>query len=560
MMRRYAATLALAMGAAACNEPETVASVTVTAPESTVEVGEVLQLTATARDEAGVVLEGRPVQWATTSPDVATVSSVGLVTAIGEGEAEVQATVDGVVGAVALIVVPPPPPPPPSPVAIATVTIAAPATSVVVGSTLQLTATALDHAGTVLDGRLFEWSSGDMARASVSQTGMVSGLTPGEVEIRATAEGITGALLITVVLDTPPPPPPSGFGLQQIASGLSFPTYLTSPPADDRLFIVEKGGTIRLIKGGALVEAPFLDITSQVSTGGEQGLLGLAFTPDYATSGRFVVHYTDVNGDTRVSAFRVSTDPDRADPTSETTLLAVDQPHVNHNGGQILFGPDGFLYIGLGDGGSQGDPNGRGQSLDDLFGSILRIDVSSGTSYAIPPDNPFVGMAPARPEIWSYGLRNPWRFNFDRATGDLYIADVGQENWEEVNHGPVDEGGGRAVNYGWSIMEASHCYQAADCDRTGLTLPVVEYGHDQGCSITGGYVYRGEAVPALRGHYLYADFCRGWVRSFEAANPAAGMDRPTLVPGGNVTSFGEDAFGELYILTADGRVSKIVPR
>jgi glucose/arabinose dehydrogenase len=558
MTRLYAATLVLAMGLAGCNEPETVASVTVIAPASTLEVGEELQLSVTARDAGGGVLEGRPVEWSSTDPAVASVSPTGLVTAIGNGPAEVRATVEGVVGSVELLVVPPPPPPPPPPPGpVATVTITAPAATVAVGAVLPLTAIARDSAGTVLAGRQFEWSSGDATKASVSQTGEVSGVAPGDVEIHAVSEGIGGNLLVTV---TETAPPPTGAGLQEIASGLAFPVYLTSPPADERLFVLEKDGRIRVIKGGTLLETPFLDITALVSKAREQGLLGLAFTSDFATSGRFIVHYTDQEGDTRISSFHVSADPDVADPASEAPILEADQPFANHNGGQILFGPDGFLYIGLGDGGSSGDPGGRGQSLEDLLGSILRIDVSGGTSYTVPSDNPFVGTAGVRPEVWSYGLRNPWRFSFDRSTGDLYIADVGQGDWEEVNYAAVDGGAGRGVNYGWSIMEGMHCFAADLCDRNGLTLPVVEYGHDQGCSITGGYVYRGTEVPALQGQYLYADFCRGFVRSFPAGNPSLGMERPTLAPNGNISSFGEDASGELYIVVADGRVLKIVPQ
>ncbi len=298
---------------------------------------------------------------------------------------------DGVIGSVALIVVPPPlpppplPPPPPTSTTVAAVIVSAAATEVLVGGTLQLSATALDSSDTVLEGHQFEWSSGDGLKASVSPTGEVAGLSPGEVEIRATTGGISGGLVITVLpgAPPPPPPPPTGVGLEEVASGLAFPLYLTSPPADERLFVVEKGGAIRVIKGGALLQTPFLDLTGQVSLGGEQGLLGLAFPPDYATSGRFIVHFTDVNGDTRISSFRVSADPDRADASSETLLLGVDQPYGNHNGGQIAFGPDGYLYVGLGDGGSQRDPEGRGQSLDDLFGAILRLDVSSGMSYTV---------------------------------------------------------------------------------------------------------------------------------------------------------------------------------
>jgi glucose/arabinose dehydrogenase len=349
--------------------------------------------------------------------------------------------------------------------------------------------------------------------------------------------------------------------LKQVAEGLAFPLDLTAPPGDPRLFVVEKGGAIRIIKDGVLLARPFLDIHAKVSTGGEQGLLGLAFDPAYATNGRFVVHYTDGGGNTRLSAFQVSADPDQADATSEQVLLTVDQPFANHNGGQIAFGPDGFLYLGLGDGGSEGDPNGTGQRLDDLLGSVLRLSVSP-TAYTVPPDNPFVGRSGARGEIWSYGLRNPWRFSFDRLTGDLYIGDVGQDRLEEIDVAAASAGGGRGVNYDWNVMEGRSCYAASSCDTTGLTLPVLQYDHGQGCSVTGGYVYRGAAIPALQGHYFYADYCRGFVRSFRLVNgaPAEQADWPTLRPGGSVPSFGEDAAGELYVLSADGRVLKIVPQ
>jgi glucose/arabinose dehydrogenase len=362
------------------------------------------------------------------------------------------------------------------------------------------------------------------------------------------------------------PDPPAGtvpVGLQEVASGLSFPLYLTSPPGDaDRLFIVERAGAIRIVKAGALLPTPFLSLVGQVSTDSERGLLGLAFDPGYATTGRFVVHYTDLAGNTRVSRFRVSGDPDIADPASEEVLLAAEQPFPNHNGGQILFGPDGLLYIGLGDGGGADDPDGRGQSLADLLGSILRIDASGDVASTIPPDNPFVGVAGARPEIWNYGLRNPWRFSFDAATGDLYIADVGQNQWEEVSVSPAGEGAGRGANYGWNRMEGRHCFQDTSCDQNGLVLPVLEYGHGSGCSISGGYVYRGAAIPALQGHYFYSDFCQGWVRSFRFAEGQAAdqTDWPTLRPGGNVPSFGQDATGELYVLSTEGRVFKIVPQ
>ncbi|HTC23883.1 MAG TPA: PQQ-dependent sugar dehydrogenase [Gemmatimonadales bacterium] len=349
--------------------------------------------------------------------------------------------------------------------------------------------------------------------------------------------------------------------LTTVATGLDFPLGLTAPTGDARLFVVEKTGRIRIIKNGTLLPAAFLDLHTLVSGGSEQGLLGLAFDPAYASNGRFVVNYTNLNGDTRISAFHVSSDPDVADPT-ETVLLPIAQPFANHNGGQLVFGPDGFLYAGLGDGGGAGDPDGNGQSLATLLGKLLRIDLNGGSPYAVPADNPFAATAgpTTRGEIWSYGLRNPWRFSFDRTTHDLYIADVGQDNYEEVDvsRAPTD---GRGLNFGWNRMEGMHCYPpGSSCNMSGLTLPVVEYDHSQGCSITGGYVYRGAAIPALQGVYFYSDYCQGFVRSFRFVGGQVTKQQKweTLQPGGNVTSFGEDAAGEVYILTSQGGVYRIV--
>jgi hypothetical protein len=352
----------------------------------------------------------------------------------------------------------------------------------------------------------------------------------------------------------------TGARLQEIVTGLSAPLYLTTPPGDAaRLFIVEQTGAIRLMKDGVLLTDPFLDLSSRISTGGERGLLGLAFYPDYAATGRFIVHFTDQAGNTNVSRFQVSSNPDVADPASELVILTADQPFANHNGGQVAFGPDGYLYLGLGDGGGSGDPGNRGQNSSELLGSVLRIDVRSSEPYAVPADNPF--LQSAAPEVWSYGLRNPWRFSFDRATGDLYLADVGEGLWEEINISTAAAGGGKGVNYGWNIMEGMHCFGQSSCDQTGLTLPVFEYSHGEGCSITGGYVYRGSAIPELQGHYFYGDFCQGWVRSLRYAEGIV-TDRtewPSLTPGASVLSFGEDAAGELYVLDQEGKVSKIVP-
>jgi glucose/arabinose dehydrogenase len=364
----------------------------------------------------------------------------------------------------------------------------------------------------------------------------------------------------------PPPPPPPGapsLRLVEVARNVGFPLLVTAPPGDPaRLFIVDKGGRIFVVKNGSRLAQPFLDLSSRVATGSEQGLLGLAFHPDYASNGRFVVNYTNLASDTRVAVFRVSANPDVADPASEQVILAIAQPFSNHNGGMVAFGPDGKLYIGTGDGGSGGDPQGNGQNRNTLLGKLLRLEVNGSGQVSIPPDNPFAGQSGARGEIWSYGLRNPWRFSFDRQTGDLYLADVGQSAREEVDVAPGATQFGRGLNFGWNTMEGSACFSpAAGCDRTGLTLPVLEYTHDDGCSITGGYAYRGSAIAGLGGVYFYADYCRGWVRSFRLVGGVAAerLDWPALAPGGQVPSFGEDARGELYIMTAAGVVYRIAP-
>jgi glucose/arabinose dehydrogenase len=358
--------------------------------------------------------------------------------------------------------------------------------------------------------------------------------------------------------ETPPPPPSDSdlVVLATVVSGLDQPLYLTAPAGDQRLFIVEKTGHIRIVNDGELLPAPFLDLSAAVSTGSEQGLLSMVFHPDYASNGFFYVDYTDIDGNTHVTRYSVSAgDPDVADPASAKTILTVEQPFANHNGGLLLFGPDGKLYIGLGDGGSGGDPFGNGQNLGTLLGKILRIDVDAGDPYAVPPDNPFVGRAGARGEIWAYGLRNPWRFAFDTATNRLYIADVGQNAWEEVNVVPADQGG---QNFGWNIMEGTHCYGASSCNQSGLTLPVLEYSHGDGCSITGGYVYRGSLVPDVVGQYFYSDYCSGFLRSFSFDGATAGPPITWDVgDNGNVQSFGEDAAGELYVLSTNGTVYRV---
>jgi len=288
--------------------------------------------------------------------------------------------------------------------------------------------------------------------------------------------------------------------------------------------------------------------------------LSMAFHPQYASNGRFYVYFTDPNGDIRVVRYLVSADSDVADATSGDTVLAVPHPvNDNHNGGQLQFGPDGFLYAGLGDGGGGGDPDTNGQNAHRLLGKLLRVDVSGASGYTVPPTNPFANGVAGAPEVWAWGLRNPWRYTFDRQTGDLYIADVGQDQWEEVDVAAAGSAGG--VNYGWNIMEGKHCYNASTCNMTGLTLPVLEYSHASGCAIVGGYVYRGSAVPALAGRYLYSDNCTSFVKSFRYTAGLATELKDYSADVGSlsgVSSFGQDARGELYVLTLGGAVYRIV--
>ena len=332
--------------------------------------------------------------------------------------------------------------------------------------------------------------------------------------------------------------------LTRVASGLTGPVYIThAGDGSGRLFVAEKRGTIRIVKNGTLLPTPFLDVSAQVeASGAEQGLLGVAFPPGYADSRHFYVDFTSRSGigDTVIARVPVTANPDVADATGAAAILTVRQPFVNHNGGQLAFGPDGMLYIGMGDGGSGGDPLSNAQNRTRLLGKVLRIDTESGSpTYTVPAGNPFNN------EVWSYGLRNPWRFSFDRATGDLFIADVGQELFEEVNVQPAASTGGE--NYGWNIMEGAHCFNSPACNRTGLTLPVLEYGHGANdCSITGGYVYRGENA-SLRGIYFFGDFCSGRIWGMRR-NGALWENKLLLESKLRISSFGEDEAGNVYVL------------
>lgn len=365
-----------------------------------------------------------------------------------------------------------------------------------------------------------------------------------------------------------------------VAEGLDSPLYVAAPPLDPhRIFIVERPGVIRIVKDGVLLPEPFLDIADRVRSSSrfpEQGLLGLAFHPDFERNGIFFVDYTNNSGrgNTSISRFTSGPNADDADESSEVVLFTVDQPYENHNGGQLAFGVDGYLYIAMGDGGFANDPLESGQSYETLLGKILRVDVDVAEQpfYAVPATNPHADSGLPFGLIWAVGLRNPWRFSFDRLTRDLYIADVGQRNWEEINFQPANSPGDD--NYGWDIFEGNHCFEPTplfpSCPNPpdGYVMPVLEYDHDQGCSVTGGYVYRGCALPELAGTYFYGDYCTAFIRSFRFVDGAVtgGHDWTAEVQpaqGGPITaisSFGEDARGELYITDlSNGRVFKLVP-
>lgn len=359
--------------------------------------------------------------------------------------------------------------------------------------------------------------------------------------------------------------PLQGIQLRSVAEGLDAPIGLThAGDGSGRLFVIEQGGTIRILTRGRLRWRPFLDISARITSGGERGLLGLAFHPRFEGNRRFYVNYTDTSGDTVIAEYKRSRSFDnRAVAGSERVLLTIDQPFANHNGGHLAFGPDGYLYIATGDGGSAGDPQGNGQRLDTLLGKILRIDVDarSDGEYGIPEDNPFRGDQSARREIWSYGLRNPWRFSFDRRRGAMWIGDVGQNQWEEIDFEPGPSDGG--INWGWNIKEGSRCFVTqTECSAADVaedfTDPVAEYSHEFGCSVTGGFVYRGKRFDSMRGLYFFADYCSGNIWTLDAAQ----RDREEalrLESGRSITSFGESESGELFVVDHEGALLRVVP-
>jgi len=400
--------------------------------------------------------------------------------------------------------------------------------------------------------------SGDSARAHPRQQPYRT--------IPGPARRILSAMLFVVILTAPSCSDDDGAGpgggndqatveLELVADGFDNPVQVVSPEADpERLFIVEQPGVILILRDGQVLPEPFLDISSLVSYGGEQGLLSMVFPPGSDGTDNFYVDYTrDGDGATVVARYYVSPqNPDSALAGSAETVITVDQPFGNHNGGMTAFGPDGYLYIALGDGGGSGDPEGNGQDTQTLLGSILRIDVESAADpYGIPGDNPYAGVQGYRDEIWAYGLRNPWRFSFDRSTGDMYIADVGQENWEEIDYQPASSPGGE--NYGWNIMEGSSCYGSGSCDQAGLILPVYEYGHGPECSVTGGYVYRGSAAAGLEGTYIFGDYCSGKIWGLEESG-GDWNSRVLIESGLSIVSFGEDAAGEMYVVDRGGGI------
>lgn len=379
------------------------------------------------------------------------------------------------------------------------------------------------------------------------------------------ATGLYLALLVIIGLSAPMS---AALNLEPVATGLSSPVFVTAAPGDNsRLFVVERSGRIKIIKNGALLPLPFLNISAIVQSGGEQGLLGIAFHPEYSSNGFFYVNYIGNDGDTHLSRFSVSANPDSADPTSEFNIFIQNQPFANHNAGMVAFGPDGYLYVGFGDGGSGNDPQNNGQKATTWLGKMLRIDIDNGSPYSVPADNPYVGAVDTLEEIWAFGLRNPWRYSFDRLTGDLYIGDVGQNAIEEIDFQPSSSTGGE--NYGWRLKEGTSCFNpSSNCDPSGALIdPVHEYSHGGNphrCSVTGGYVYRGCAMPELDGTYFFGDYCSGNIWSFktDGSNVTDFTDHTADLGSSQfgISSFGQDAQGEVYVVDLNsGTVYKIVP-
>lgn len=410
----------------------------------------------------------------------------------------------------------------------------------------------------------------------ITQSQTLSGLTPGSYNVSATpvttggvtyqpapasqaatvSAGATATATVAYSSST------LALMLTRVVANLDNPTWLTAPSGDTRLFVTERPGRVRIVENGNTRATPYLDIGARISTDGEGGLLSLVFDPQFERNGYFYVYYTDLQHNIVVERFSAGATPTQANPTSGLVILRIAHPtYQNHFGGQLAFGPDGFLYLGTGDGGGAGDPQGNARNPSSLLGKLLRIDVAGATlaqPYAIPSTNPYRDGVAGRREIWALGLRNPWRFSFDSA--QLYLSDVGQDQREEVNIVDARQAG---LNYGWNTMEGTACYNAATCDRTGLTLPAFEYGHStaNGCSITGGFVYRGRALPELAGRYFYSDYCGGYLKSFFSTGSGIVESRDWQTGDiGRVVSFGQDGAGELYLVTGGGAIHKIERR
>ena len=397
----------------------------------------------------------------------------------------------------------------------------------------------------------------------ISQTDTPKPLEPSPFILAETAtESLTAAPTTTPEVDEPPMihfPAPGEYTWQLILNELNQPIGLSNAgDGSGRQFIVEQPGRILIARDRELQPTPFLDISRQVSCCGERGLLGLAFHPQYLENGYFFVNYTDLKGDTVIARFKVSADPDQANLDSELKLLVIEQPFANHNGGGMAFGTDGYLYLALGDGGSGGDPLGNAQNTYSLLGKLLRLDVDQVEGYAIPPDNPFADQGGA-PEVWAYGLRNPWRFSFDRLTGELFIGDVGQGSWEEIDYLPAGFPGG--ANFGWNFREGSHPYgNSSQTEGLKIIDPVAEYGRDQGFSVIGGAVYRGEQLPEWNGIYLYGDYGSGTIWGLFLDQDGAWQNQLLFQTSSSITSFGEDQSGELYYVALDGGLYQLVAR
>lgn len=554
---RILTPLCIAVALAACGgdastpppPPPTATSVTVSASAQSIFVGATTQLNAVATTSTGAPISGATFTWTSDNTNVASVNATGLVTGLAPGTVNIRATTGSATGAVAVTV---------TLVPVATIAVQPDTATLTIGDTRVLTTVLEDASGNALAGRTITFTSSDTTVATV-RGGAVTAVSPGSVTISAAAEGKTGTARFTIVHGALPK-----LALQQLVDGMDG-RFLASPPGDSRLFFATAEGRIWIIQGDKMLADPFLDISSKVSQNGN-GVYSIAFHPRYATNGYVYIDYVDRNLNTQVERYTVSSDPNHASATSALPIITITHPPpFDHYGGTIAFGPDGKLFISTGDGGEGDSENAQNKSL--LLGKILRLDVDGGSPYAIPSDNPFANGG-GKPEIWAYGLRNPFRDSFDRVTGNFWVADVGQDDWEEVNVVSSTRAG---ADYGWNKLEGSHCspVSTTGCSDPGAVLPTLEYTHPgrpgvagsthpTGCSVTGGYVYRGTKIVALRGMYFYGDFCAGWVRSFRIENGVAVDQQQWFDNIGSIIAFSEDASGELYVITLEKKMFRII--